>query len=240
MKTLNIILPSCWQELTPSQLRYAFFLLSQECTATELKTYALIRWAPLIDAEKTDEGMFCRYQGQPYHLTSLQIAEAIRHLDWLEKLPLTPVRIPAIGKAQAVAADLSGLSFESFLILENLFQGYLVTKNAELLSEMATILYQSKAPLNLTPEEQTGVFYWYASAKQSVARRYKHFFVGAEVSPSTVGMQERLQEAMNNQIRALTKGDITKEEKVLQMEVHRALTELDAQAREYEELKKMK
>ena len=48
----------------------------------------------------------------------------------------------------------------------------------------------------------------------------------------------QLTEAMNTQIRALTKGDITKEQQVLQMDVHRALTELDAQAREYEELKK--
>ena len=43
---------------------------------------------------------------------------------------------------------------------------------------------------------------------------------------------------MNNQIRALTKGDISKEAEVLRMDVHRALVELDAQAREYEELKK--
>ena len=43
---------------------------------------------------------------------------------------------------------------------------------------------------------------------------------------------------MDTQIRALTKGDITKEREVLQMDVHRALTELDAQAKEYEELKR--
>ena len=51
-------------------------------------------------------------------------------------------------------------------------------------------------------------------------------------------LSKQLTEAMNTQIRALTKGDITKEQQVLQMDVHRALTELDAQAREYEELKK--
>ena len=44
---------------------------------------------------------------------------------------------------------------------------------------------------------------------------------------------------MNNQIRALTKGDITKEAQVLAMDVWRALTELDAQAKEYDELKRI-
>ncbi len=41
---------------------------------------------------------------------------------------------------------------------------------------------------------------------------------------------------MDAQIRALTKGDITKEEHILSLPAHRALTELDALAREYDEL----
>ena len=40
---------------------------------------------------------------------------------------------------------------------------------------------------------------------------------------------------MNAQIRALTKGDITKESQVLALDTWRALTELDALAREYQE-----
>ena len=44
-----------------------------------------------------------------------------------------------------------------------------------------------------------------------------------------------LQESMNAQIRALTKGDITKEKEVLHLDTWRALTELDALAKEAEE-----
>ena len=43
---------------------------------------------------------------------------------------------------------------------------------------------------------------------------------------------------MDNQIRALTKGDVTKEEQVLATDTVRALTELDTMAREYQELQK--
>ena len=43
-------------------------------------------------------------------------------------------------------------------------------------------------------------------------------------------------EAMNAQIRALTGGDITKEKQIEKSDVWRALTELDAKAREAEEL----
>jgi hypothetical protein len=49
---------------------------------------------------------------------------------------------------------------------------------------------------------------------------------------------EKLYNAMNMLIRALTKGDITKEKEILAMDTHRALVELSAQAEEYEQLKK--
>jgi hypothetical protein len=42
--------------------------------------------------------------------------------------------------------------------------------------------------------------------------------------------------AVNAQIRALTKGDVTKEKEVLALDTWRALTELDALAREYQEI----
>ena len=49
---------------------------------------------------------------------------------------------------------------------------------------------------------------------------------------------EVLRTAMNAQIRALTGGDITKEEAVLSMDTWRALTELDAKAKEVEDTKR--
>ena len=49
---------------------------------------------------------------------------------------------------------------------------------------------------------------------------------------------EVLWTAMNAQIRALTGGDITKEEAVLSMDTWRALTELDAKAKEVDAFKR--
>ena len=49
---------------------------------------------------------------------------------------------------------------------------------------------------------------------------------------------EVLRTAMNAQIRELTGGEITKEEAVLSMDTWRALTELDAKAKEVEDIKR--
>ena len=83
------------------------------------------------------------------------------------------------------------------------------------------------------------LFYWWTALKLTLAEQFPNLFRNNEGEGNLLAgksMQQRLQEAMNNQIRALTKGDITKEEQVLQMNLWRALTELDNLAREADEL----
>lgn len=163
-----------------------------------------------------------------------------RTLDWVNSLPERPVRLASIGESQAVNADLSGVPFDVYLYCENLYQGYLMTKNADLLTQMLSKLYKP-SPTSVGEAEQTMMFYWWASLKEHLSKMFPNFFggsgdgnlLGNVATPATV------RASMNNQIRALTKGDITKEAQVLAMDVWRALTELDAQAKEYDELKRL-
>jgi len=48
--TINLTLPTCWQELTPKQLRYVYFLLSQNYTAddTEIQPVLFRHYIRLI------------------------------------------------------------------------------------------------------------------------------------------------------------------------------------------------
>ena len=115
-----------------------------------------------------------------------------------------------------------------------------MTKNADLLTQMLSKLYKP-SPTSVVESEQTMMFYWWASLKEHLSKMFPNFFggsgdgnlLGNVATPATV------RASMNNQIRALTKGDITKEAQVLAMDVWRALTELDAQAKEYDELKRL-
>lgn len=235
MNILNLTMPRCWQDLTPKQLRYVYYLIAQGYSPDELKTYCLCRWGGIEIIGPEGDGFSAKVNFNLVHITSLQIAGAIRHLDWLDQLPVTPVRLATIGGHTAVAYDLSGVSFENFIVLENLYQGYLHTKDTGLLEQMAAILY-SADDITLNEEERISVFYWFAAVKQLFGRKYKHFFVPANAAASG-DLQQQLEDGINAQIRALTKGDITKEDIVLGTDCHRALVELDALAREYEELK---
>ena len=80
------------------------------------------------------------------------------------------------------------------------------------------------------------VIHWWAQVKGMFGDLFPHFFKTAGAADGSEAPDMRT--IMDNQIRALTGGDITKEKDVLDMDVWRALTELDAKAKEAEDFKK--
>lgn len=173
-----------------------------------------------------------------------QIQRATSVLDFLDSFAPIPVRIAKIGKYRALSADFEKVPFEEFLYVENLFQGYLNTQSDELLLQMAQVLYASD---HVKPSKAhlVGIFYWIASLKQYFASQFPNFYKPATNTDGNLlgngqpDIYHQLRESTNAMIRALTGGDITKEERILKMDTWRALTELDAKAREAEELRKI-
>lgn len=226
--TINITVPTSWPELDQKQLHYAYFLLSSgHYDADQIKALCLIRWGKL----------------QPEQLEVLkpeQVAAFLPVMNWLLEIPAFPVRLNTIqGHEAKYNAQWHGLPYQDYLVIENQYQGYLHQKDIAYLNQIASTLYG--ATLHLTPVEAYSVFLWVASVKQLFASRFPSFFVPAGITSETEegNIHQKLVRSMNMQIRALTKGDITKEKEVLQMDVWRALAELDAQAEEYNELKKV-
>lgn len=240
MHTINLQLPNTWQSLSDKQLRFVFRLLAAEHTSAQVKTLFLLRFGNIRVITREGAVFICKRGKERFTLSALQITETLSHLNWLDGIPAYPVRLSHIGRHSALPALLQEVPFSTYIFLDNLYQGYLQTQDDNLLVQMAQLLYDAPN-IRLNPEECISIFYWFASVKQYFARTFCHFFksveVDAEGTPSG-NIGSRLQEQMNTQIRALTGGDITKEKEVLAMDCWRALTELDAKARDYEELKK--
>lgn len=238
MKTvIDLSVPKSWQELPDKELRYVFRLLNGSFTITQVKARCLLRWAGMRVLRQEGALFVVRYKKQVFPISALQITEAISNLEWLGDFPSYPVRLSRIGFHRAVRTDFQNVSFEDFLTLDNLYQGYLQTQKKELLHDMAVILYQSRF-IRLSNEEATSIFYWFTSLKRYFASLFTHFFGTAGDGEASSLSFKQLQDNMNTQIRALTGGDITKERDVLRMDCWRALTELDAKAKDYEELQK--
>ena len=238
---IDLAVPQGWHELSDKQLRYAFELIAKGFTSDEIKTLCLFRWSGLSVRHHHNAEFICRLGKRTFRLTALQIAECLPALDWLDTIPPQPVCISRIGRYRPFAPDFSEVAFEKFIICDNLYQGYLATQCDDLLDQLASILYnQNLSPHNLSPAHRVSIFYWFASVKDLFARLYPNFFQTASQPDNLLGGSRlpsgaQIQQAVNAMIRALTKGDITKEREILALDTHRALTELDAQAKEYKE-----
>lgn len=232
----NINLPTSWQQLTEEQLRYAYRRIAEERPAESVLIHCALKWAG-IKLIYIVEGVYQVRKGkQCANLEPWQVYEIAKTVAFLKEMPEQPVRLERIGRHRAIRADLQELTFEAYLTIDNLYQGYLQTKRTDLMEQIAQSLYKAKR-IRLKPWEVTSVFYWWTAAKQMLARRYKHLYKSTGGGEGTLPDYDSLKRAMDTQIRALTGGDITKEEQVLDMPMHRALTELDEKAREYEEIK---
>lgn len=236
--TLNLTIPKDWQELSDKQLRHVYRLLAGNYSLPQIKTLCLMKWAGLDVLRREGSVYIVKHRGETYPLTALQITEATTCIKWLDGVPGYPVRLSRIGFHRPVRADFQDVSFGDFLVLDNLYQGYLQTKRADLLAEMAQIMYRAKK-ISLDREEEICIFYWFASVKQMFAGMFRHFLKPVSTDEGLGGAPsfQQLQESMNAQLRALTGGDITKEKQVLEMDCWRALTELDAKAKDYEDIK---
>lgn len=238
---IDLAVPQGWHELSDAQLRYAFELIVKSYTSDEIKTLCLCRWSGLSVRHRHNRDFVCRLGKRTFRLAALQIAELLPALDWLDNIPPQPVCISRIGRHRPFAPDFADVAFEKFIICDNLYQGYLATRRDDLLDQLASILYNHNlSPHNLSPAHRVSVFYWFASVKDLFARLYPHFFQTASQPDNLLGGSRlpsgaQIQQAVNAMIRALTKGDITKEREILALDTHRALTELDAQAKEYKE-----
>ncbi len=237
--SINFIVPQGWHELSDKQLRYVYQLLAQNFTSDEVKTLCLLHWTGTKVIGKQPSGAYLLRKGKTlFEATPLTIAELLPALAWLDTVPHQPVRITRINRQSALPADFSEVPFETFIICDNLYQGYLQTQDDNLLDQLGATLYGKSIKFKLY--ERINIFYWFASLKESFANKYSDFF--QPISDATTGGNllgssvASVEDAMNAQIRALTKGDVTKEGEVLALDTHRALTELNAQAREYKEL----
>ena len=237
----NISLPTSWASLTDKQLLMVYGLFARDLSASEVKTLCLMKWNKLEVLNEHPKNTFLVKQGkEKVLLTSKQIQAASASLDFLDSFPPEPIRLSRIGRHRALPADFEGVPFEKFLYADNLYAGFLHTKSENLLLQMAQVLYDCEH-IKPSQAQLVGVFYWFASLKQYFAMLFPHFFQpmssenGGNLLGGSSNLYAQLRDSTNAQIRALTGGDVTKEEAIKKMDTHRALTELDAKAREAEE-----
>ncbi len=246
-KVLRLECPTKWSQLSEEQLRYALTLIGSDLYSdVEIRTLMLIRFCGIHVVKKHTENFWSCWvmedgRRRYFDLQTWQVQSMIMQLSFVGRPEEMDVRLESIQGFQAVDKLLHGLPFIDYLNLEMCYQGYLQTKDAGRIEAMGRILYRDKegntpGVLEMDIAEQTNVIFWYYHVKKVLVDYFPNFFRPAGTGGTIDG--RKLLDQVNIQMRALTDGDITKEEKVRQSDCWRALTELDARAREAEEFKR--
>ena len=241
--SLQLHAPHSWSELTQAQLRYVLTLLTQNWSEWQGRTYLFSRFCGVKILNEKKEGWLCEVVLQSgdkhrFFLQLWQIYSFCGVFDYVFDSSGADNRLDHIGSYKAVDVDLHGLPFANYIAADNYYQQYLSSDKTsdEPLCEMARCLYltdegQEPKRIKCKPEEAIGVFLWFMHVKTVFSEAFPHLF-----KPAGDCGEYDARAAMDAQIRALTGGDITKEEQIEKSDVWRALTELDAKAREAEEL----
>lgn len=237
--------------MTQAQLRYVLTLLSLFDNLATVKTYMLIRLSGIHIEGYTvrtahDEPRKFRCWFRPawwkprrwFALEAWQVESMIRQFDFIDPFDGMDVRLERIHGCRAVDDILDHYPFGDYLLSEQYYQLAVSSGKPEMIEKLATFLYvkrNGKHPkrLSLSPAEQMGTLRWFAHVKSVFAERWPHFFrkVDADIEELDIDLMG----AMDAQIRALTEGDITKEETIKGLPCWRALTELNEKAREAKE-----
>lgn len=219
--SVEIELPVSWSGVRTDSLRTAWRLWGEPLTAgydaDRLKTCYI-----LAEAER---------QQIPYGLlTRWTLLSLFDYLVFMDHLPDYPVQLPPLAGVPPLDRELHGVPFSTYLQLENLYQGFLASGDEAALRRMAEHVWENQAERTETPDLFL-VLLWYSGLKNTFADLFPSLFRPAGPASEPADMRQ----IMTAEIRALTGGDITKEDAVLSADTWSALTELDAKAREAEE-----
>lgn len=240
---LHLTCPRSWKEMTQEQLRYALHVIGSGLySSVEGRTLMLLRFTGIEVKEKTPYGWACgvpvalpngKKRKHQFFMQSWQVQDMIKQLAFVDGYETFDVRLESIGGFQAVDGLLHRVMFQDYLNMEKYYQGYLATKQQRYALGLAKLLYPGGVTA-IDDAELTNCVMWFSYVKKQFSKHFRHFFKPAPEGGKSVDWVEQ----MNAQIRALTDGDITKESAVLEKDCWRALTELDAKAREAEEFRK--
>lgn len=247
--SIDILIPDSWDKLSQKQLKIVFsFLASDSLSLEQCKLLIAFKLAGIKFYGIHEQGALIRYKGVFIVLDDNDLLEIAKAVDFIDSEPSFPVRLFEIKFRKAVHPLLRELSFSQWLAIENLYCGFLVSKDISLLNEILSILYPKAGLFNKLIKSfkakklnfaHINVIKWLAAFKNYLARNYGEIYRRLDDDEDSKGpaiSRQLLLESMNAQIRALTKGDITKQEAVLAMDVHTALSELNALALEARKL----
>ena len=252
MSKIELTVPRGYSEMNEKQLRYVAALQVSGQSEEKLRTKCFIRFSGIKPIANTGDTYYFirpKFKGT-FSMTAESVAYFSKKMDWISKhyIGITPIQ--RIGRYQAVDRLLRDTTFAQYLEMENFYQAFLFTKKEEFLHKLMATLYLkcTKYDGNLTEKranrfarasevDKIATIMWIMGIKEYFKIKFKNLFVSYASGEETDEAPDMF-EIINSQVRALSNGDITKEDDILKKQTWSALKELDNKAKETKNLTK--
>lgn len=246
-KTINLTAPRYWNELNEKQLKYASWLLQQGgMSEVQIWTYAFVRFTGLkVVLTYGDDMAIYKKKRKRFILSSEQTHTFAKQFKFLTTgiEEINPLK--KMARLRASDSRLRGVPFAQYLACENYYQAYIFTQKEEYLNKLCASFYLKGAFDDAHTEKMAKrfrkvpihvrhtVFLWFSGLKKVLRAQFKNYFVevglAEDETPAAPNMRKQIEQIM----RTLSGGDVTKVKDIYHVETWTALAELDAKAHEY-------
>lgn len=232
--------PKAWHELSQKELRYALTLMANGFEDVSLKTFMLIRFNKIQVVRRSKDGWKLVKDKQVFYADKWLITSLVDGMKFVDRYENFDARLDSVQGFRAVNGLLNGVPFNDYLKMEIAYQMYSSTKNEAYLTSLARLLYRKKDgkpadDINPDKAEKLCVYLWYAHIKDVFAQLFPELF-RKKTHDDDENVDFDMRQITDAQLRLLTDGDVTKEQAVRQVDCKRALTELNAKAKEAREM----
>lgn len=237
---IKLTVPRRYAEMNQKQTQYVCLLLIRNESEEAIWTKCFIRFAG-IKAIKADENSYYFKQKNTKQIFSLTLEEVNF---FSKKLQFTTRNYAGIKPPSTLqgcrSCDplLRDINFGRYLEIENFYQAYLFTKEDQYIDRLMAALYTKKGKSkpnfeHCTPIEKLWTIMWMVGVKNYFCKKFSSLFERA--APTQHDEETKppdMYAIIQNQIRALTDGDITKREMVMKANTWDALEELNQKVKE--------
>jgi hypothetical protein len=248
---IDLKAPRSYSEMTEKQIRFVASLMLFGMEEESIWVRSFIRFTALKQKGLKDDRYYFKVKGSKpvVSLSFDEINSFSKTLKFITGcyLGINPVRIRGF---EAMDSRWENMTFLQYLEAENFYQAYVHTKDEQFLNKLIATLYLKKGKKfdNNDTEKRAKrlsrcnkvtkmcVMMWAMGVKEFLTHKFPELFAQVLNAPSVDGAPD-MYVIIQNQIRMLTDGDITKREKVLEALAWDALDELNAQVKEARTIK---
>lgn len=244
--TVNVNIPTSYEEMNEQQLRYAVSLMAVNLPEQTILTRCFLRFAGIRLLVRVGDKQWIKHNKKITCIHTATILYGANKMDFLLKNQIMVTPFSKIGKLQPCEPQMQDTTFLQYINAENYYQAYLHTQDETYLLQLLATLYQhpnskrntkeyktSYLQRKVTKQDKTMVILWYASTKNYFANKWQDWFERAD---SNSKQAPDMHAIIQNQLRILNNGDITKNSDIFESPTWEALDELNAKAAEYRKL----